>query len=386
MISTLSIQTSEGVDVLSEKTLAADGGNYSIRRKLRQLAERLLAMVGGRWRAAVTLRFGERPAFSTLVVSGAAGSSTATINGTVFSDAQHNSTGTLTVETGGCTEDDVFAVNGITFTAKDVPATDYEFATSSNTTTQATNIKNIINASLDAAVKGIVTATSLSAVVTIRAVTPGTDGDAITLTETGNLTKSGTTLANGAAAVNNEYDFKGSDIETATALAASINDSTTEGANPVKNVVRASNYAATIQCTSATAGTKLSICGVELTANVDGTEVGVFAVGGTDTQDATALKNAINKHPLLKERVTADSSTDTVTVRSLTPTPADPSVALVSGVIGTISGNLAPTATVCVSSLWKGTIGNCITLAGASGVTAGAARLAGGTLGTVVTM
>jgi hypothetical protein len=80
------------------------------------------------------------------------------------------------------------------------------------------------------ALYGVITAwASSSTVVTVRAVAAGTGGNAITLVSSdAQLAVSGSgTLAGGAAIGNNQFDFGGSNAETATSLAYALTNSST---------------------------------------------------------------------------------------------------------------------------------------------------------------
>lgn len=113
---------------------------------------------------------------------------------------------------------------------------------------------------------------------------------------------------------NNEFDQSGTDTEDATSFAAAINGSTTKG---VSGVFEASNLAAVITLATCVAGTKIMIANHEFTAVATAANVksaGDFSIVGTDTADATALKNAINTHPYLSHLVAATSAVGAVTV------------------------------------------------------------------------
>lgn len=108
--------------------------------------------------------------------------------------------GTLTVATGGSSNNQTCSVAGVTLTAKTsgaVPANG-EFNISATAATQATNMAATINATTT--LSGIVTATSALGVVTIRAATKGKMGNGLALSEgsLSNVTKSGALLTGGA--------------------------------------------------------------------------------------------------------------------------------------------------------------------------------------------
>lgn len=87
--------------------------------------------------------------------------------------------GTLTVSSTGSANDQTCNIAGITFTAKTSGATGNQFNISATPATQAENMVAAFNASADLA--GKVVASRLNAIVTITAVQPGVEGNAITL-------------------------------------------------------------------------------------------------------------------------------------------------------------------------------------------------------------
>lgn len=158
----------------------------------------------------------------------------------------------------------------------------------------------------------------------------------------------------------------------------------------VSNLVKASNHAMTFTLSTATVGSTILLGGVVLTG-VPGTAIptgdyNVFPVGDTDTNDATNLVTVISNHRSLRDRFVASSSSGVVTVRSLYGASDDVYTAVTGSGI-TRSGNFAATTTTLIWSVIKGTVGNCQTLAASgTGVTASAARLANGTLQTVISL
>lgn len=126
----------------------------------------------------------------------------------------------------------------------------------------ATALAAVITASISTALVGIITATSAAGVVTCKAVTEGTAGNAFTITKTGapiTITAQGGgadtgVFQNGAAAGTNTFDSiasGGSDTYVAASLAASINRSATAF---VAGVVTATSSGAVTTITAATAG------------------------------------------------------------------------------------------------------------------------------------
>lgn len=228
----------------------------------------------------------------------------------------------------------------------------------------------------------------------LRGIITGTDRKPFTV-RIGELIASGTlTLSAASGAVGGVINgvtitatAAGGDIASAGLVVAAINASSNA---LVANLVKAANYAATITCGTFTEGSELNVHGVKLRAvrsAASPPEVGVFSLAGTTTNVATALAAAINAHPVLRDRVIATSAVAVVTVRAIEATPVDLSVSQTQGTGATISGNLAPVAVILLTSLWKGTVGNQVTLAASgTGVTASGTRLAGGTLSTVITI
>lgn len=100
------------------------------------------------------------------------------------------STGTLTVATGGSANNQQMSVCNVLFTAKTSGATGNEFNISATAATQATNMAAAINASAN--LSGKVTALASLGVVTITAVQPGLMGNGLNLDEgsLANVTKS----------------------------------------------------------------------------------------------------------------------------------------------------------------------------------------------------
>lgn len=181
-----------------------------------------------------------------------------------------------------------------------------------------------------------------------------------------------------------------SDTISAGLIAAAINASTDA---LVQYHVQASNLAATITLATCLAQGFIEICGYRLRpvgkvgAAPNTLAPGTFDVTGSDTADAQALVAAIKAMPGLQDLVWAANSSGVVTVSARGPAATLPvNQLLKSGTSGvTVSGGaLAATANVVVSALVKGLPGNTITLAASgTGVTAGGARLAGGTSSSV---
>lgn len=329
---------------------------------------------------------------------------TVSINGVAMTAKQQRATGTLTAAT--AIAGNTFAVDGITFTGVAGAATlgtpTFSIDTGDNET--ATSIAAQINA--HAQLSGKVTATAAAAVVTIRAVTSGTAGNSIALAGTATtLEASDTTLTDGAAVANNEFDF--SPGSTATQVAADIvrccNASTSALINehvtatneagvvtfwakypgPSGNhITIASSDAdglavapgarftggteassagaqATAEITFATVlnGSTITVAGTVFTAHTNTEAANQFSIAGTDTQDAASFCKMFN-----------DSAT-----------------ALVHDIRASNSS-----AVVTLTARRGGVAGNAITIATSSGtelaITGGASRFTGGAAPTTVVL
>lgn len=181
--------------------------------------------------------------------------------------------------------------------------------------------------------------------------------------------------------------FATSDTATTTALATAIRANTT-----VNRFVTASSRECRVTLASVVAGTTVRIFGQVFTAVATAASIvafGDFNIDGTDTQDATALALAINRHPSLAGRVCAVSSVGAVSIFLVEDRSPAASERITNPSAATITVNVAtPTqGTRCaVIASVGGPIGNFVT-ATASGtgmtiVTAGTAgQLGGGTGG-----
>jgi hypothetical protein len=174
-----------------------------------------------------------------------------------------------------------------------------------------------------------------------------------------------------------------SDTATAVLLAADINASTDA---LVQYLVEASNFTGTATLASVAAGEYIALTlsdgrkwrftAVATAAAADATK-GEFGIDGTDTADAAALAAAINGMPILNHHVFATSSSGVVTIYQRRGTSAN--VVLGGAGAGLTLAAIASSATVGVSCLHPGTIGNAVTLAATgTGATASGARLTGG--------
>lgn len=198
---------------------------------MRKFTNYLVSLLSGAFRpagASIKVRNAAVAATGTVTFSGAAtAADTVTFNGQALTATQKNATGTASFST--IVAGNKVTIQGIDFTARAAPSGAGEFLVTGGDTAAAAALAAKINAYPSYPIKGLVTATSAAEVVTIRAVTAGTAGNAITLTKTGApITVSGSgTLTNGAAASNNAWD-PGEDAATAgAAFTAAFNASTT---------------------------------------------------------------------------------------------------------------------------------------------------------------
>ncbi len=185
-------------------------------------------------------------ASATATCAAVAVANTVTVNGTAMTATQQNARATVTLATAVAAN--TVTVQGEVITAVSGTATaGTQFDISGGNTTGAASLAAAINANPN--LLNIVTATSAAAIVTIRAIVAGTGGNALTLVSSDGAklacTGSGV-LAGGAAIANNQFDFGGSNTQTATSLAYAINNSTTAG---VSQVVTATSAAAVVTIT-----------------------------------------------------------------------------------------------------------------------------------------
>lgn len=175
-----------------------------------------------------------------------------------------------------------------------------------------------------------------------------------------------------------EFDQSGTDITTATSLAAVING--TDNAL-IQYLVGASNINGSVALSSVADGEyitfKLASGTYKLVAGTD------FAVTGTDTQDGDALVTAIHAITELNRAVFAINTSGTVRIYQRSGTSATVTLGVVGA--GLTLTAMAATARVGISSLVPGVAGNMTTLASSDGtdLAVSGARLTGGTGGNV---
>lgn len=304
-------------------------------------------------------------ASATLTVASAVVTDTVVANGVTFTAIKQRATGTLTAAS--AVAGDVCNVGGIVFTGV-AGATGVgkptSFSIDTSDTAAAADLVTQINAhpSLASTVK----ATSVAGVVTVRAVTSGTAGNAIVLTGTAvRLAASGSgVLAGGIAVANNQFDVSpgATDDQVAVDLARAINASTTTLASAYVRAQRTASAVVTVY--SLIAGTRgngitlvttggtitasaarlaggaigdsegvqasctltlasvlttqtVTINGVVYTANTNTQANDQFDISGNDTADAAALALAINNSTTAgSQEIIATSAAAVVTVKA----------------------------------------------------------------------
>lgn len=306
--------------------------------------------------------------------------------------------GTITLAT--CAEWTVVEVNGVDFIAVNGSATsgNNEFDISGDNTADAAALAAAINASTNAAIYNVVTATSSGAVVTVSATQQGALANAVTL-RTGGIranssvtyvTPSGaqTITINGATAYS--ATAGASAAITATAAAAAINASATAlVTGHVKALARAGVvhiYAAYEgvrgnAITLAASGTGATAADARLNLGTTASSEGAVATGtvtitGADGGNYTVLVNGVTTG-----NVTGTAGNDNATATSVCNAIRALTDALVQGfVTATVSSNV-----ITISSVRGGICGNAITLsATGTGAVASVARLASGAVPTTV--
>lgn len=219
-------------------------------------------------------------ASATLTCASVVITDTVVANGVTFTAIKQRATGTLTAAS--AVAGDVCNVGGIVFTGV-TGATGVgkptSFSVDTSDTAAAADLVTQINAhpSLASTVK----ATSAAGVVTVRAVTSGTAGNAIVLTGTAvRLAASGSgTLAGGIAVANNQFDVSpgGTNDQVAVDLARAINASTTTLAASYVRAQRTASGVVTVY---------------SLISGTPGNGITLVTTGGTITASAARLAGA----------------------------------------------------------------------------------------------
>lgn len=331
-------------------------------------------------REVVSIEYMTDFARANVAAASVAGADTVTPNGQALTATQHRATGTVTLAS--VLAADTFTLNGVVFTAVNGSPTGNQFDMSGTDTADATSLVNAINNVLPSAVGvyGLIKARSAAGVVTLYAVTGGTTANAYTLVSSngGRLAVSGATMASGAAVANNQFDYLGTDITTARALADCINNSTTAAINAH---VKASCRRAIITCASVLVSDWVEIDGTRLRAVGETTDSAgarvttftddVWSQNSTDTNDAVSLVNCINAHPKLRDRFFAVNAAGVVTVYERWPeATAAPAVASNNATRLAVTGSavlFADAASCLIQAKEPGPGGNAKTLVTSNG-------------------
>lgn len=389
MKASVTVYVPEGVDPFSSLT------SRPSRTKVQAFLQLLRAIIGGGILSRSGSGSSTRPSLvvgtayanGTVTAAAVAGADTVTVNGTALTATQHHASGTVTPTTSGIDIDDTVTINGYAFTAKATEAIASGHFKADGTDAQCcTSLAACINGSTNVLISGIVTAKASATVVTVRAVTAGSGGNSITLASSdAQLAVSAATLANGASVAANQFDYLGSNAQTATALAAAVNASTTA---LIVNNVRAGNFAGTVTCASVSPGDTVQVAGVTFTCvGAASGKLDEFTNITSDTATAAALVVCINAHPATRELVFASNSSGVVTVRQLphgywtaNALPLSSSHVTRLAVVA-----IAATAVVFLAAIPKGTSGNQATLASSDGtrLAVSGTRLTGGTSSTL---
>lgn len=168
-------------------------------------------------------------ATGTVTAAAVAAADTVSAAGTAMTATQLRASGTATAATvlAGTT----LTINGVVFTgvAGAVVLGEATFSVDTSDTAVATSIAAQVNAYASSGkIAGVIKAKSAAAVVTLYAAAIGTAGNGYTLASSDGTTLavSAATLANGAAAANNQFDYIGTNTETAADLVRAIGVST----------------------------------------------------------------------------------------------------------------------------------------------------------------
>jgi len=218
----------------------------------------------------VTVYAAAEQASGMLTVTSCNAADTFAIGGTTFTAQQAYATGTVTLTS--IAADATVTVDGVVFTAKASPSGIAQFANGGDDTADAAALAAKINAHPSLTTR--VTATSASNVVTIRAYSPGTAGNSITLASSTEAV-SGATLANGAAVANNKFCFTGSATEIAADIVRAVRASTTTLVNDLVSVSSAAGVVTftakmpgklgnLIALTESTSGARMAVSGAVL--------------------------------------------------------------------------------------------------------------------------
>lgn len=170
-----------------------------------------------------------------------------------------------------------------------------------------------------------------------------------------------------------------SDTNTAGLMVAAINASSNA---LITGIAEADNRKGTVAFSSCPVGEVVTVCGIQFRAVAkQSNHRDEFEVSGNNTADGDTFTAKVNAHPVLQDVVRAINSSGTVTIASRRASTSALDLGIKATTMTTAA--IAASATVLVSAVRKGVMGNCITLAASgTGATATAARLVGGTTAT----
>jgi hypothetical protein len=234
-------------------------------------------------------------ASATATCAAVVANDTITINGTALTAKKQRATQTLTGVT--VVANDTVTINTVVFTAKAAitdPATQFLTKAAAPGGTDAASMADLaraINVNPNPLVHNKVTATSLSNVVTVRAIDAGNAANSIGVSATGGTVTAGaTTLLGGIAVANNEFECGTTSTNTQVAedMVRAITNSTTAN---VSKCVTATNTLGVVTVT-AHPNTFVGIAGNRLTfVSSNGTRLavtgsGFLASGTSDTSSS----------------------------------------------------------------------------------------------------
>ena len=137
-----------------------------------------------------------------------------------LSGGTHDVAATGTITGSSVVATNTFTINGVTFTAVASGATGNQFNVGMSDNATMANAATAVNGSVSVGVTGVVTAAAVSTnVMTITATTPGSAGNAITITGTTNLVASGAHLTGG---VTDEINASGAALTGGLEAAANV--------------------------------------------------------------------------------------------------------------------------------------------------------------------
>lgn len=372
-------------------------GGRTLFNRFRALLKAVMAGGLANRAAAPKLYYSTNNAFGLVTCAAVQAADTVTVNGQALTATQHRATGTITCAT--AIAGNTVVLNGHTFTGVEGAAGANQFSVDTGNDETAASLAAAIVAACalptNPLLYGIVGgAKSASAVCTIFAYSPGTGGDAITLTSSGaTVDPSGATFANGAAAGSNEFDYVGTNAVNAGSIADALAASATA---LVSGAVVGSNRTAIVTCSNVSALDSVTVFGQKLQAGVTATDSGgarittmppnLWCMNSTDTNDAVSLVNCINAHPVLRGLCFASNASGVVTIRERNPGMGNQAVVTSSNgtrlAVTNVSttGLMQPSATCFIQSLHAGAGGNQATLASSDGtrLAVSGARLTGG--------